>query len=226
MKRIFDEYSTKFHSITIREQYLILLTGLIGIVFILFTLLVDGKLIQTERLEKQVRQLQSNQKSAQTTIQILEQSLAQDPNDAINKQISQYEQRLTAVDNELLLLTSDLINPIQMRYALIELLQTQKAVSLLSFEVLPAQSMNLASQNANDSEGNEASEQPLTLYKHGIKLTLKGGYFALRDYLTQLEQLEWRFFWQEFDYQLTQYPKSELTIEMYSLSTKEEFIGV
>lgn len=226
MKRIFDEYSTKFHSITIREQYLILLTGLIGIVFILFTLLVDGKLIQTERLEKQVRQLQSNQKSAQTTIQILEQSLAQDPNDAINKQISQYEQRLTAVDNELLLLTSDLINPIQMRYALIELLQTQKAVSLLSFEVLPAQSMNLASQNANDSEGNEASEQPLTLYKHGIKLTLKGGYFALRDYLTQLEQLEWRFFWQEFDYQLTQYPQSELTIEMYSLSTKEEFIGV
>jgi len=38
--------------------------------------------------------------------------------------------------------------------------------------------------------------------------------------------LSWKFFWQEFNYQLKEYPVSELEIEMYSLSTKREFIGV
>lgn len=116
-----------------------------------------------------------------------------------------------------------------MRYALIDLLKTQPSVSLLSFEVIEAQPMTTGNQDkdsADKNAENKNSEQSLTLYKHGIKLKLKGSYFKLRDYLSQLEQMQWTFFWQEFDYQLIEYPNSELSIEMYSLSTKKEFIGV
>ena len=66
----------------------------------------------------------------------------------------------------------------------------------------------------------------MVLYRHAIKIKLSGSYFQLRDYLIQLESLSWKFFWQEFNYQLKEYPVSELEIEMYSLSTKREFIGV
>ena len=116
-----------------------------------------------------------------------------------------------------------------MRYALIDLLKTQPSVSLLSFEVMAAQPMTAANQstdNNEEAENKRTGEHSLTLYKHGIKLKLKGSYFKLRDYLSQLEKMQWTFFWQEFDYQLIEYPNSELSIEMYSLSTQKEFIGV
>ncbi|MDT0603297.1 hypothetical protein [Thalassotalea castellviae] len=230
MKEKWQDYSAKFLNISSREQYLVLLTGLIAIIFIMFSLFIDGNLVKINSQAKQIKQVETNNRTAQTTIDILQQSLATDPNVAIQNQINQYEQKLSSVDSELLLLTSDLINPIQMRFALIELLKTQPSVALLSFEVIAAQPVasEKPSQNNDELEGNESTggEHSLTLYKHGIKLKLKGSYFKLRDYLNQLENMQWTFFWQEFNYQLIEYPNSELSIEMYSLSTQKEFIGV
>lgn len=229
MKALWQDYSAKFLTISSREQYSVLLAGLIAITFIFFNLFIDEKRTEIDSLTKKITQTNSSVKSTQTTINILQQSLAKDPNVAIQKQIAQYEEKLASVDAELLLLTSDLINPIQMRYALIDLLKTQPSVSLLSFEVMAAQPMTTANpSNSNDgaNEIKDDDEHSLTLYKHGIKLKLKGSYFKLRDYLSQLESMQWTFFWQEFDYQLIEYPNSELSIEMYSLSTQKEFIGV
>lgn len=226
---LWQNYSTKFLAISAREQYLVLLTGLFVIVFLFFNLMIDEQLTNIKKLDTKLSQTKSSIQSSQTTIDILQQSLATDPNVAINKQIAQYEKKLSSVNSELLLLTSDLINPIQMRYALIDLLKTQQSVTLLSFEVLAAEPMVSEKQQTqanNDEEKNSNSEQSLTLYKHGIRLKLKGSYFQLRDYLAQLEKMQWTFFWQTFDYQLIEYPNSELSIEMYSLSTKREFVGV
>ncbi len=188
-------------------------------------------MVQTTTISKAVKQLKAHQTSSQASITILEQSLKQNPNDAINLQIAQYEKKLEAVDSELLTLTTDLINPIQMRHALTDLLKTQKSVSLLSFEVMNPKVITLSSPPEQTVELDEQSTpkqraHSLQLYRHGIKVTLEGRYFALRDYLQQLEKLDWTFFWQSFDYQLTEYPKGQLTIELYSLSTKKEFVGV
>ena len=80
--------------------------------------------------------------------------------------------------------------------------------------------------NETANSDNQAQTKQLRLYRHGIKIKLQGHYFALRDYLTQLEGLSWTLFWQGFDYQLKAYPESELEVEIYSLSTAREFIGV
>ena len=107
-------------------------------------------------------------------------------------------------------------------------MKLEKGVKITSFEVLNAAPLNIDSTKKKSKEGKKqkAVDDTLLLYKHGIKLVLKGEYFQLRDYLQQLEQLQWQFFWQEFNYQLLEYPNGELHIEMYSLSTKKEFIGV
>jgi len=228
MKEQWQAYSDKFLSITPREQYLIILTGLVAIIFIFFTLAIDEHLIANDKLTKQIRSVTLTNKSATTTIEVLEEALTKDPNVVIKKQLQRYHEKMAEVDQDLLALTSGLINPIQMRYALIDLLKLQKGVSLLSFEVIKAQPLTVpATTNTKETEGVTVNDSDaLTLYKHGIKLKIKGNYFQLRDYLIQLEQLEWTFFWQTFDYQLIQYPNSELIIEMYSLSTHKEFIGV
>tara|TARA_R110000744_G_scaffold76431_10_gene151482 strand:- start:4818 stop:5519 length:702 start_codon:yes stop_codon:yes gene_type:complete len=227
-------YSEKFNSTTPREQYLIIASGMVAIVFILYSLFLDESIQRIEKLNQQVLQTQQSNENMQNSIQILEQALREDPNIALKKELSQYQAKLGSVDEKLLALTSDLIDPIQMRYALIKLLKLQKGVKLLSFEVLPANPVTENKAEADKANKittvkvDDVQSQPkqLRLYRHGIKIKLQGQYFELKDYLNQLESLSWKFFWQEFDYQLKAYPVSELEIVIYSLSTSKEFIGV
>lgn len=235
-----QEYSDKFNNISSREQYLIILTGLVAVIFITFSLFIDKSLIETSELEEKTTRLMSENKTSRSSIAMFEDALQKDPNEALNKQVLAYENKLKAVDDKLLLLTSELINPIQMRFALLELLQVQKGVSLQSFQLLGAQALmenndDVPTENKEQNENNAPSlntnnktdsASDVTLYQHGIRLTLTGKYFQLRDYLTQLEAMSWKFFWKDFTYTLKEYPLGELQIEMYSLSTNKEFIGV
>ena len=228
-------YSEKFSNTSPREQYLIIASGLVAIIFILYSLFLDEPFQRIGQLEQQILQTQESNENNKISIQVLEQALLEDPNRALKEELSQYQARLGEIDQQLLNLTSDLIDPIQMRYALIKLLKLQKGVKLLSFEVLPASPVtktnlgnnhDLAQQDTVTASANQAQEKQLRLYRHAIKIKLQGQYFQLKDYLTQLESLSWKFFWQEFDYKLKAYPVSELEVEIYSLSTAQEFIGV
>tara|TARA_R110002167_G_scaffold214068_3_gene418746 strand:- start:32045 stop:32779 length:735 start_codon:yes stop_codon:yes gene_type:complete len=244
MSKQWQEYSDNYLKLTIREQYLIILTGLVAIVFITFYLFIDAKMIENKKSAQQIVRLQSSNQSLKNSTREMQAALQRDPNKDTNNKIAQYEAKLAKVDEKLLTLTSDLISPVQMRYALLDLLKLEKGVSLLSFELLGAQpllssepSKELSSDPSSEQASelspeikatNENSELPvgLNLYRHGIKIKLSGSYFDLQNYLSQLEKLSWKFFWQDFNFKLTQYPKSELEIEMYSLGTKKEFVGV
>ncbi|WDE10959.1 hypothetical protein [Thalassomonas haliotis] len=243
-----QELSEKFLSLSPREQLLILLTGTVLIVFTFFTLAIDNNLVAARNLQQQKQQLASSNKGLAQSVTGLQQALKRDPNVALKLQLEQYEQELLAADQQLLALTSDLIDPVEMRYALIDLLAMQPEIKLLSFELLPpaelisapptqelagqepatpALTTELNSKQANAVEvKNDVGLKAMTLYRHGIKLRLRGRYFQLRDYLAQMENLSWRFFWQDFDYRLVEYPSSELEVEIYSLSTKRAFLGV
>ena len=237
MIKQWQEGSDNFLKMTSREQYLILITGLVAIFFIIFYLFIDNKMASTANANKKISQLNSSNQSLKISVLEVQAALKGDPNEETRNQISQYQNKLAKIDDSLLALGSELMSPIQMRYALLDLLKLEKGVSLLSFELLGAQPLlpdNVApssTDNSSPNTGIDVSEvndnsSGANLYRHGIKIKLSGRYFELRDYLTQLEKLPWKFFWQGFDFTLTEYPNSELEIEMYSLGTKKEFIGV
>ena len=224
-------YCEKFLLTTIREQYLVLLTGLIACFFIIFHLFIDPVLVANKKAASKISRLTKSNVSLNNSIAELERGLKSDPNEATRQKITQFEAKLAKIDANLLTLTSDLINPVQMRHALLDLLKLEKGVSLLSFELIGAEPLLSAKASKNKTsdekiDSNESNEYSQNLYRHGIKLRLSGSYFELQNYLKQLEQLPWKFFWQDFNFKSNTYPKSELEIIIYSLSTKKEFVGV
>jgi MSHA biogenesis protein MshJ len=235
MKQQWIIYQEKFSVLSSREQYLILLTGFFAVVFGCYTFIIEQSFMVIEQAEKQQKQNIASNRIIKNGIDALRNKLKQDPNAAIKQQNELYKKRLVKVDEELKQLTSELIDPVQMRVALMQLLEVNKGISLLSFQLLGVQALNLNKSAAGKGDGKAKSgdgklidneAENLTLYRHGVKIKLKGSYFQLRDYLVQLERLKWKFFWREFNYEQLQYPASELEIEMYSLSTHKEFIGV
>lgn len=222
-------YNDKFNRLTGREQGLILLAGLFVIIMLTFTLSIESNLNKIKVHKQSITELENSNAVDAQSIAIMEQGLQTDPNEALNKEIAQIQEKLAQVDQALLTLTSELINPVEMRLALVDLLTLHKGVSLVSLDVVPAQAM-FSNVNSPASE-QAANEEPIEaehigLYRHGLKIRLKGKFAHIQQYLAQAEQLKWKFFWQQFDLQVTEYPTNELEITLYSLSTNREFIGV
>ncbi len=230
MKQQWQDYSDKFLQLTSREQFLLFLTGIVLIFFGISYVFIDDKSAKIENFDKQSRMMTSGNKTLNFSINEYQKALKQDPDKDTVKQITQLETKLAKIDKQLVDLTTELISPIQMREALLKLLKLEPGVSLLSFELIgakPLLDLSVAQTKPTTGQVSPTSEQlGLNLYKHGIKIKLTGKYFQLRNYLRQLEQLSWKFFWQDFQFEVKEYPRSEVEITIYSLGLNKEFIGV
>ena len=229
MKQQWQNTSDKFLQLSSREQFLLLLTGLVAIFFIISYSFVDDKSAKIVTFDKQSRAMTSGNKTLNFTIKEYQTALEKDANEDTVKQIARLETKLAKIDQQLVHLTNELISPTEMREALLKLLKLEPGVSLLSFELIGAKPLlDLPAQSQNSTAGSHAptdEQLGLNLYKHGIKIKLSGKYFQLRNYLQQLEQLSWKFFWQDFLFEVKEYPRSEVEITIYSLGLNKEFIG-
>ncbi|SET64322.1 type II secretion system protein GspM [Thalassotalea agarivorans] len=227
MKEQWLTYNNKFLELSPREQILILCSGLFVVFFLVFNTMISPSMDAIDEHESQISSLTTKKSQTVKSIAVLSEGIKKDPNEAIRTQIEQYKSQLTDVDKDLLSLTNELIGPVQMRQALVNMLKQTNGVKLTKFEQLPTQVLVSPSKEKVTEDGEEVTvKSDLYLYKHSIRITLSGRYFEIRNYIKSLEKMEWKFFWQAFDYKVTEYPTGELIIEMYSLSTKKEFIGV
>jgi MSHA biogenesis protein MshJ len=55
-------------------------------------------------------------------------------------------------------------------------------------------------------------------YRHGVEISLTGGYFDLMQYLAELEKLPARLLWGSGTLQSEQYPEVRLTLQVYTLA--------
>lgn len=254
MKQQWRNTCDKFLQLTSREQVLLLLTGVVAIFFVISYFFIDAKAAQTVAFDKKSQAIKLTNQTFNFSITEYQSALEQDPDADTLKKIAQLEAKLAKTDSQLVLLTTELISPSEMREALVKLLHLEPGVSLLSFELTGAKPLLALAQQPNKTIDDQTSttisgdnssiektridnahteqfsrsEQTLglNLYKHGIKIKLSGKYFQLRNYLQRLEQLSWKFFWQDFQFEVKEYPNSEVAITIYSLGLKKEFIGV
>ena len=229
MKQLWFDYNQKFLQLSSREQILLLLSGLAVIFFIMSFVFIDQQQANMIKFDKQIQIMRSDNSNLDIIINDYKLALARDTDLETQQNIEQLNVQLTNIDNKLSLLNSNLISPNQMRTALIKLLALEPGVSLLSFELMEAEPLlrsdpTLIPNIAGNQADNRASG--LNFYKHIMKIKLSGQYFQLRNYLAQVEQLSWTFFWQDFHLQVKDYPLNEVDITIYSLGAEKEFVGV
>jgi MSHA biogenesis protein MshJ len=137
--------------------------------------------------------------------------------------------RVAAGEEELRVFTTDLVDPVQMRLVLEELLRRQDGLELVSAVNLPA--VALVGDESSDQDEPAAavraqdSDAP-RLFRHSLVLTLKGNYLDCLHYLEAIERLPWRLYWTRVDFSVDEYPSNDVVLELTTLSLDEEWIGV
>ncbi|WP_282156777.1 type II secretion system protein GspM [Vibrio diabolicus] len=205
----------RFGEMSAREKVLIALCGLVVVIMLLFTLVLEPKLNEIISNERQLSNLkQANQKIEIDTLRIQAQ-LKKDPNAEIDRAISNLLTESQHLSMQLAEIIEHLITPSQMAELLENVLEQQSGIHLLSLQTLPSEPI---------TEDKEASQYS-GYYVHPVRLELTGDYFSIANYLNKLESLPASYYWRSFSYKVEEYPKAKLVLEVYTLGSREEFIG-
>jgi MSHA biogenesis protein MshJ len=95
-----------------------------------------------------------------------------------------------------------------------DMLKKSSGLKLVKLETLPVTTLTGSKQEQS------------WIYRHGLSITLSGSFFNTLNYLQSLESLPWRFNWDKIDYQVKEYPVAETSLQVYTLSFEENWLGL
>lgn len=215
MNEFWSSLEERFDEMSGREKVLIALCGLVTVVMLLFTLVLEPKLNEVTSNDKQLRNLKQTNQQTEIEILRIQAQLKKDPNAEIDQAISQLLMESQHLSMQLSEIIEHLITPSQMASLLESVLERQSGIHLVSLQTLPAEPI---------TEDKEASQYS-GYYVHPVRMELTGDYFSIANYLTKLEGLPASYYWRSFSYNVEEYPKAKLVLEVYTLGSREEFIG-
>lgn len=205
----------RFQALSLRERVLVIVMSLAVIAalanFLFFLPLQDQLRAERqqqqehqrrrEQLENELSQLQAWQARQEdgSGLVVVEQQLA-----SINQQIQQLSQRM--------------VPPQEMTALLQQLLAREQGMQVVALEKLP-----LEQPSENGADVPVSAEMPL--YRHRLRLSLRGNYFDSLRYLQAMEALPWTVYWDRLEYRVESYPQATLTVEIATLGQEQGWLG-
>ncbi|MDD5058411.1 MAG: agglutinin biogenesis protein [Sideroxydans sp.] len=221
MKERWEALVAKVDGMSLRERALIFAALAFAAVSLINSFLLDPLLAQQKSLSEQVRQQQEKMKENQAQFGALLQAKQADEKAPERARIRQLREQLAQGDAYLKEKQGRLVPPEKMALLLEQVLSKNTRLQLVALDTLPA---SLFIEPTAD--GVKAAVMDKQIYKHGVKITVRGSYADLLLYLTALEKLPTQMFWGMAKMNVVKYPDAELTLTLYTLSLDKIWLQV
>ena len=243
--------SEKFSALQLREKALIAVSLLLVIYLIWNMALATPMAKKRDRLVDRFENVNRELTMLTAQEKVMVKALSADPNSAKRRELSRLEKQVNAADLKLQQMSVGLLAAEKMPQVLHDVLQESSQLRLVGMKSLAPEKLELLSsgdqqldaeewdeeaeavakvqQNtpANAAELSQLEEEKVVgVYKHAVRVSLQGEYFAVVKYLKNLESLPWQFYWEFIDYEVDAFPVANITLEVYTLSTNKGVLGV
>ncbi len=223
MKALWGRLAARFDALASRERAMVG-GGLLAAIVILGQALLIGPQLQ--------RQAAAERRSieAQTELTSVAAALAQaqatlkNPDQAKRARLLELRAASGAIDGRLRSLSGSMVSPVRMPAFLQTLLARNAKLELLSLRTLPPSP--LIERNEAARPGEAANVSLPNVYKHGVEIRIGGSYGDLLAYLEELERMPQRILWSKLTLTAEQYPRSVLTLTVYTLSLDKQWLVV
>lgn len=207
---------------SLRERVLLAAVVLV-VAFLVFDALVFHPQAQKSRhLKGQIGTLATTLAELDRQTETVLLRAKEDPDREHRAQKQQLQTELASLDERLKALTVDLISPCDMAEVLRELLIRQQGLRLVHLENLAPVALL-----PSEAESVESDSEPHTnLYRHPVRIIVSGTYLQAVAYLRDLEKLPRKLFWDELEIVVGDYPQTEISLMVYTLSHRKGWIGV
>ena len=215
MKGQFLAWLAWFDARNKRERTIIAVAAVFLVLFLGDALLLSSPLIRSRAQIALAEQHENEAANLSQQLQVAQSELA---SSAANRaQVLQVlKSRVASLDGQLKSFDGTLVSP-QAAPALLErLMGRRKSLQMLGLRtVAPVPAI----------DGPSAASTPeLNLYRHGIEIRLAGSYGDLLGYLADLESAPERLLWEGAELKVDVYPRSILTLRVYTLSLDKAWL--
>jgi MSHA biogenesis protein MshJ len=216
----------KIDSRILRERVLIFLT-LLALIFLLWNFLVQARFDRERNaLQAEATKIANEQQTLQTQMSTLAMAMASDPAIAKTNIIQKLNTDIASVEARLSGLSQGLISAEQLPKVLEEVLLRTSSIKLLQVRTLAATELQLITATPDAKNESNPATGGTGVYKHGVLIRVAGSYSQLVQLMTEIETLQWKFYWESLDYTVKQYPNAEIDIRVFTLSSEEGLLGV
>jgi MSHA biogenesis protein MshJ len=121
-----------------------------------------------------------------------------------------------------------LVTPAQMPRLLQSLMAKHSSLTLVSLKSLPAAPLLSQTQSQVNAQNNGQKDKPSPggIYRHAVEITIAGSYADLSSYAAELQRMTPRPLWSALQLKVVEYPRSELTFTLYTLSLDLPWLAV
>lgn len=220
----------KYAVLSRREKVLLALAIILVPLLVGETLIAEPQRKRLAKLENAVVQQSAAAADLQTQVLTLQQKLQLDPDAGAKAELAALTNEQAVLEGELQKLDGTLVRPEQMNGLLERLLARHAGLRLLSLKTLKPQSV-LGKTEEADGKGEKpgllrTQGERFDLYRHGVEIRLEGSFAELQAYLAQLEQSPQQLLWGQLTYKVTEYPKAEMSLMVYTLSADRSWLAL
>jgi len=226
MKHYWERASAVIDELSLRERTMIFIAAAFVVISLINVILLDPLLARQKLLSSQLEQRQEKMKELQAQMQNMMQAKRDDQHSPLRNRLVQLKQQLQEQDSYLQSRTDRLIEPDKIAGLLRKVLDNNGSLQLVELKTLPVSLLIEKPQGAatNTPDGQTGSHKQI--FKHGVQITVRGGYLDLIRYVTTLEKLPEQMFWGEASLSVEKYPDSVFTLTLYTLSLDKNWLAV
>ncbi len=216
MNKKLTSVASRFDALTLRERGLIAVS-LVAILWVVWDWTLHQALSRRlVTVHGAVASLQERIVSEVAMEEQLKRALADDPNKRLMVERDELNAQIAEVDSRLDSLVGGFVAPSMIPVLLEDVVAHHRGVTLQRVANMPVEPVRV-----------KADAEPVPgLYRHTMRVELRGSYFAVRDYLNELEAAPWRFSWRSLNYHVDRFPDGAAVLEVETLSREKTWLGV
>ena len=231
---------------TIRTQYgalnkrmkRVVWSGIVAIIYLVIdTAIIQPLMEEYSEVTKQIEQAKAETKLLGMGILKLENKTGISSNLSTDQQIQQFKEKIKQLDRKIETAASRFVDPEEMVKFVEHVLTETRGVKLVSLGKLPVERISRRivdtppvqkadTKAAIDKVVNNSSNSKYNIYRHGMRVSVKGRYGDLLRYLEKLETTPWQMSWNSAMLKTEEYPNSELSIVIHTLSLDETWLRI
>ena len=205
--------SARVNARTPRERAILFTMALALVWLVLDALLLGPAGEAGQREDRRAEALRARLLAAEESLARL--TDRQDPNSALRERIVQLNRELMLRQQAATSLQNRLISPRDMPVVLERLLAGLPGLRVTAMQTLPPEPLGLL-------PGQQSTEA--SLYRHGLTLTLEGGYAELVAWLERVERLPEDVFWTRAELDARDHHRLILSLELSTLSAERTWL--
>jgi MSHA biogenesis protein MshJ len=216
----------RIDAMSLRERGIIFLAMATLLFVFVYLHWIDAEFARSKTLSGEIAQRQAEMKALQDQITKMVGVRQADPDRANRERLASVHSELARVQERIVAEERKFTAPAKMRAVLEELLAKNRRVSLVSLRTLPMTS--IAEERAAGAQGG-APQKPSAasrmIFRHGVELTVSGGYLDILAYLAALEKLPTQLYWNALGLE-SRYPTVTVKIIVFTLSLDRAWLSV